>query len=64
LIESLQENLAGLPVAQLEILHHSLKLATDLAIAEREHCVDQPLSSPGIGSIALPGKVEGTNDDA
>jgi hypothetical protein len=51
-------------VAQLEVLHHSLKLAADLAIAEREHCVDQPLSSPGIGSIALPGKVEGTNDDA
>jgi hypothetical protein len=51
-------------MAALEVMHHRLELMADLSIAEREHRIDQALGPRGMAPVALPGKVEWTNDDA
>ena len=61
-LETLEEHLAGLPVALFEIMHHGLELAAKFAIIEFQDCVDQPLRPAVIGG-ALPGKVERPDDD-
>ena len=64
LVEPLEEDFAGLPMATLEVLHDRSKLLADLAITERQDGVDQAARASGIGSIPLPGEVEGADNDA
>ena len=61
--EAFEENLARLPVALLEILHHDLELPPDLAIVEGQHGIDQPVGAPGFGRTALPCEMEWPDDD-
>src|SRR5262245_64231009 len=60
--EPLQEHLARLPMTLLEIVHYRLELPAKLPVIELENGIDQPLGPAAIGG-ALPGKVEGADDD-
>jgi hypothetical protein len=51
-------------MAPLEILHHGLELAAHFSVPKAEDRVNQPLRPRRMRSIALPGKVKWTNDDA
>ena len=60
--EALQEDLASLPVALLEIMHDRLQLASQFAIVELEDRVNES-ACPAVIGRALPGKVEGPDND-
>src|SRR4029453_3805343 len=61
-LEPLQENLARLPVALLEIMHDRFQLAAKFTIVELEDGIDQALGAAMICG-ALPGEVEGSDND-